>query len=76
MARVADIGVRGGGRCAESDGRRLIQARDLRLAVDAGAAARVNGIGSINTLDNLTPKKGDSIRVNGVLKTFDGKEWR
>ena len=72
----ADIGVRGAGASLNLTVDGLIQARDLRLAVDAGAAARVNGIGSINTLENLTPKKGDSVKVKGVLKTFDGEEWR
>ena len=55
----------------------VLQDRDVRLAV-AGtlASARVNGNASVNTLDNLTPKNGDAIKVGGVLKTFVGTQWR
>ncbi len=54
-----------------------LQDRDVRLSV-AGtlSSARVNGDASVNSLDNLTPKTGDAIKAGGVLKTFDGTQWR
>jgi hypothetical protein len=27
-------------------------------------------------LAGLTPRTGDSVKVGGVLKTFDGAQWR
>ncbi len=71
----ADITVRGAGSSLNLTVDGLMQERDLRLAIGSGARARVNGIGSINSLENLAPKLGDSIKVNGVLKTFDGTAW-
>jgi hypothetical protein len=53
-----------------------MQERDLRVSAGAGVRARVNGIGSIHSLEGLTPEAGDSIKVGGVLKTFDGAQWR
>jgi len=44
----------------------LMQDRDLRLSIGPGVRARVNGTGSVNSLENLTPKAGDSVKVNGV----------
>jgi len=72
----ADIAVSGAGSSLNLTVDGLMQERDLRLSVGAGVRARVNGTGSINTLEGLTPKNGDSVKVNGVLKTFDGVNWR
>ena len=72
----ADIAMHGAGASLNLTVDGLMQARDLRLSIDAGVHARVNGTGSIDTLKNLTPKAGDSIKVNGTLKTFDGTRWR
>jgi hypothetical protein len=74
--RGADISVHGADSSLNMTVDGLMQQRDLRLSVGGGLRARVNGTGSINTLDGLAPKAGDSIKVNGVQKTFDGKQWR
>jgi len=72
----ADISVSGAGASLNLTVDGLMQERDLRVSVGEGVKARVNGTGSIDTLQNLTPKTGDSVKVNGVLKTFDGTQWR
>jgi len=72
----SDITVNGAGSVLNLTVDGLMQERDLRLSVGQGVRARVNGTGSINSLVNLTPKTGDSIKVNGVLMTFDGASWR
>jgi hypothetical protein len=72
----SDITVKGAGCSLNLTVDGLMQDRDLRLSVGQGVRARVNGMGSINSLANLTPKAGDSIKVNGVLMTFDGVSWR
>lgn len=72
----ADIAVRGAGGALNLTVDGLMQARDLRLSVGPGVRARVNGTGSIDTLENLTPQAGDSVKVHGALKTFDGTGWR
>lgn len=53
-----------------------LQDRDVRLSI-AGtlASARVNGEASVDTLDNLKPQAGDSIRVNNRRQTFNGTKW-
>ena len=53
-----------------------LQDRDVRLSI-AGtlASARVRGEVSVDTLANLKPKAGDSIRVNNQRKTFNGTKW-
>jgi hypothetical protein len=71
-----DIAVRGAGSSLNLTVDGLMQERDLRLSIGPGMRARVNGIGSINALENLTPVTGDSVKVNGILKTFDGQQWR
>ncbi len=72
----ADIAVRGAGSSLNLTVDGLMQERDLRLSVGEGVRARVNGWGSVDTLANLTPKAGDSVKVNGAMKTFDGASWR
>jgi len=74
--KSADISVEGKGDSLNLTVDGLMQERDLRLSVGGGVHARVNGTGSINTLENLTPKTGDSVKVKGVQKTFDGAHWR
>ncbi len=74
--KEADIAVRGAGNSLNLTVDGLMQARDLRLSIGSGVRARVNGTGSINTVENLTPKAGDSVKLNGTLKTFDGTHWR
>jgi hypothetical protein len=75
-SKSADISVEGKGASLNLTVDGLMQERDLRLSVGGGVHARVNGTGSINTLENLTPKTGDSVKVKGVQKTFDGAHWR
>lgn len=72
----ADIAVHGAGSSLNLTVDGLMQERDLRLSIGPGVRARVNGTGSVNSLENLTPKAGDSVKVNGTLKTFDGTDWR
>lgn len=72
----ADIAVRGQGASLNLVLDGLMQERDLRLSVGAGVNARVNGMGSLDTLENLTPRAGDAVKVRGVLRTFDGATWR
>ncbi|HOE60142.1 MAG TPA: hypothetical protein PLH01_07025 [Kiritimatiellia bacterium] len=72
----ADISVGGAGSSLNLTVEGLMQERDLRVSAGAGVRARVNGIGSIHSLEGLTPEAGDSIKVGGVLKTFDGTQWR
>ena len=71
----ADIAVHGRGASLNLTVAGLMQERDLRLSVGEGVRARVNGMGSVDTLENLTPSAGDSVKVHGVLKTFDGANW-
>jgi len=75
-AKEADIAVNGAGSSLNLTVDGLMQERDLRLLIGPGVRARVNGTGSVNSLENLTPKAGDSVKVNGVLKTFVGTDWR
>ena len=70
-----DIAVYGKGSTLNLTVDGLMQERDLRLSIGPGVIARVNGTGSVNSLENLTPKAGDSVKVNGALKTFDGTGW-
>ncbi len=72
----ADISVSGAGSSLNVTVEGLMQERDLRVSAGAGVRARVNGTGSVSTLEGLTPETGDSVKVNGVLKTFDGAQWR
>jgi len=72
----ADISVSGSGSSLNLTVDGLMQERDLRVSVGTGVRARVNGTGSVSTLEGLTPKTGDSVKVGGVLKTFDGTRWR
>jgi hypothetical protein len=53
-----------------------LQDRDVRLSV-AGtlSSARVHGEVSVDSLDNLKPRAGDSVRVNNQRKTFNGTKW-
>jgi len=74
--KEADIAVHGAGSSLNLTVDGLMQERDLRLSIGPGVRARVNGTGSVNSLENLTPKAGDSVKVNGTLKTFDGTDWR
>lgn len=71
-----DIAVNGRGASLNLTVDGLMQERDLRLSVGEGVRARVNGSGSVDTLRNLTPETGDSIKVHGILKTFDGTNWQ
>ncbi len=74
--KEADISVHGKGASLNLTVDGLMQERDLRLSIGPDVRARVNGTGSVNSLKGLTPKAGDSVKVNGVLKTFDGTDWR
>ena len=51
------------------------QTRDIRLGFGKGARVRINGSASIGSLDGLSPDRGDSIRVGGVRKTYNGSAW-
>ena len=73
--KEADIAVSGEGSSLNLTVDGLMQERDLRLSIGPGVRARVNGTGSVNSLENLTPKAGDSVKVNGMLKTFVGTGW-
>jgi hypothetical protein len=53
----------------------IMQERDIRLDIEPGTSSRVNGTASVSSTANLTPERGDSIKVQNQLRTYDGMEW-
>ena len=51
------------------------QGRDVRLKIGKNTRTRVTGSVSVDTLDNLSPVKGDTVRVGGIKKAFSGGAW-
>ncbi len=53
----------------------ILQTRDINLKVGGLSHTRLNGTASVSSVKNLSPAVGDSIKVNNVLRTYNGSNW-
>jgi len=53
----------------------VTQAGPLRLVLGKNSHTRIHGSAWVNSLDGLSPLKGDTLKVGNVLKTYTGSAW-
>lgn len=53
----------------------VTQGRDIRVLLGRDSRARITGAASLATLEGLSPKKGDTIRVGKLRRYYNGNAW-